>query len=74
MMKQLKTKKKACKILNLSRLVKLKKQEKQIFKQLDIDLNVFEDKIFTSRRFSSIQKKHEMYPKALCFASNNQVR
>ena len=55
MMKQLNTKKKAWKILNLSRLLKLKKLEKQILKQLDVDLNIFGDKIFTSRRFSSIQ-------------------
>ena len=56
MMKQLNTKKKAWKNLNLSRLLILKKLEKQICKQIDIDLNIFEDKIFTSRRFSSIQK------------------
>ena len=56
MMKQLNTKKKTWKYLNLSRLLKLKKLEKQILKQLDIDLNIFADKIFTSRRISSIQK------------------
>ena len=55
-MKQLNTKKKAWKILNLSRRLKLKKLERQILKQLDIDLNIFEDKILTSRRFSSIQQ------------------
>ena len=56
MIMQLNTKKKAWKNLNPSRLLKLKKLEKQILKQLDIDLDIFEDKIFSSRRFSSIQK------------------
>ena len=63
MMKQLNTKKKALKILNLSRLLKLKNLERQILKQLDIDLKIFEDKFFTSRRFSSIQKHLKCIPK-----------
>ena len=36
-----------------------------------MDLNIFEDKIFTSRRF--IRKKiSEFYPTTLCFACSNQ--
>ena len=41
MIKQLNTKKKAWKILSLSRPLKLKQLERQILKQLDIDLNNF---------------------------------